>query len=1377
FMAVHSAFAVLLSRLSGTDDIAVGTPIAGRGEAALDDLVGMFVNTLVFRTRIDGGRSFADTLAAVREGDLQAFAHADVPFERLVEVLNPTRSTARHPLFQVGFSFQNHDRGSLELPGLTVETAEVESGVAQFDLHLIIEDHYGDGGDPVGMKASMTYATDLFDESTVRSFADRFARLLATVVVKPALPVGDVDLLGVDERAQLLTGWNATDRAARPATLVDLFDAQVAATPDAVALVSGDVRLTYAEFDARVNRLARHLIGRGVGPESTVALAIRRSVDLLVAMYAVAKTGGAYVPVDPDQPAERTGYILDAAQPVCVLTTSRDGFTAEACPVLEIDTLDLAALSADPVVDDQRLAPLDSRNTAYVIFTSGSTGRPKGVAVPHGAIVNQLRWMRDEYDLGASDAALLKTAATFDLSVWEFWSMTTCGGRLVIAAPDGHRDPGYLLQVLRDEQVTAFHVVPSMLSMLLTTAGGQLPPSLRHIFAIGEALPAATAQAFRERNTAALHNLYGPTEAAVSVTHHEVTAADTTVVPIGVPEWNTQVYVLDSRLSPVPAGVTGELYLAGAQLARGYFGRADLTADRFVANPWGSGERMYRTGDVVRWTLSGELEYVERADFQVKVRGFRIELGEIEAALRELADVAAAAVTAHSDDRTGDRLVAYVVPTAASRDGDSGGSDLDTERLRAELSRTLPSYMVPSAFVALEALPLNVNGKLDRKALPAPVFEARDFRAATTPLEEIVAGAFADVLGVERVGLDDDFFVLGGNSLVATQLVARLGAALDTQVPVRVVFEDSTVAGIAAAVTPLVGRGARAPLTARPRPDRVPLSLAQQRMWTLNQVDPASAAYNIPVAVRLSGALDVTVLRGAVADVIARHEVLHTMYPDSADGPVQQVVPVDRAVPRLDAIAVPEAEIVARLTEFFGRGFDVTTEVPVRAALYTVGADEHVLAFVAHHISADGFSMGPLIRDVMFAYAARVDGGAPQWQPLTVQYADYSLWQREVLGDGADQASAVSQQIAYWADALQGAPELSALPTDRPRPARPSMAGASVDIDIDAELAARVENTAREQGATTFMMFHAALAVLLSRLGGSNDVTIGTPVAGRGEAATGDLIGMFVNTLALRTRVEPASSFAELLAHARTQDLAAFGNADVPFEQVVEAAGVRRSSAYTPLFQVMLTFQNMDTGTFALPGLEVSPLDLGGDQAKFDLQLTAVEQFGDDGALTGIRAMFTYATDLFDPDTVAAFAERFVRILDAVTADPATVLRALDLTTDAEREALTPKKELTVEDLPALVAGAAQAAPDTVAISHGGTDVTFGDLHAKLDATATATGGALKAEALTTVALSGLLPGILPALGPDGYRAAISTLIADAAALADGAASTEGGIE
>ncbi|WP_242676751.1 non-ribosomal peptide synthase/polyketide synthase [Rhodococcus sp. ABRD24] len=1387
FMAMHSAFVVLLSRLSGSDDIAIGTPIAGRGEAALDDLVGMFVNTLVFRTRIDGELSFADLLGHVRETDLQAFANADVPFERLVEVLNPARSTARHPLFQVGFSFQNHERGTLELPGLAVEVAEVEAGVAQFDLHLIVEDHYDDGGDPAGMKASMTYAADLFDEQTVRSFADRFGRLLTSVVIKPVVPVGDVDMLDVDERARVLAAWNATDRAVPPATLVDLFDAQVAATPSAVALVYEDGTLTYAEFDARVNRLARHLIAQGVGPESSVGLAVRRSVDLLVGMYAVAKTGGAYVPIDPDQPVERIGYVLAAAAPVCVLTTVRDGFAEtgsgtaalDPWPVFEIDALELSAYDADPVADAERRAPLRPDNTAYVIFTSGSTGRPKGVTVSHAAVVNQLLWMRAEYELDSSDAALLKTAATFDLSVWEFWSMATCGGRLVIATPDGHRDPGYLLDALRDHQVTTLHVVPSMLSMLLTTADGVLPASLRRVFAIGEALPAATAQAFRESNAAVLHNLYGPTEAAVSVTHHEVTAADTVVVPIGKPEWNTQVYVLDSRLNPVPARVAGELYLAGAQLARGYHGRPDLTAERFVANPWAAGERMYRTGDVVRWTGSGELEYVERADFQVKVRGFRIELGEIEAALRELTFVHEAAVMAHTDSHTGTRLVAYLVAgsgvdtaasrevdTAASREVDTAASrEVDTAAVRAELSRTLPSYMVPSMFVSLEALPLNANGKLDRKALPVPTFEARDFRAATTPLEETVAGVFADVLGVGRVGLDDDFFELGGNSLVATQLVARLGAALDTQVPVRMVFEDSTVAGLVAGVTPLIGRGARAALTARPRPDVVPLSLAQQRMWTLNRVDPESAAYNIPVAVRLSGALDVAVLREAVSDVIARHEVLHTMYPDSVDGPIQVLVPPTEVAPELTPVRVTEAEIVDRLAAVLGRGFDVTTEVPVRAALFELGTHEHVLAFVAHHISADGFSMRPLIRDVMLAYVARIGGDVPGWQPLGVQYADFSLWQREVLGEESDPSSVISRQIAYWADELNGAPELLALPTDRPRPARQSMAGDTVEFAMDAELAARVEKVARDQGATTFMVFHAALAVLLSRLGGSNDVVVGTPVAGRGEQATGDLIGMFVNTLALRTQVEQGAPFTALLAQVREKDLAAFGQADVPFERIVDAAGVRRSSAYSPLFQVMLTFQNMDTGTFALPGLEVSALDLGGDQAKFDLQLTAVEQYGDTGELAGIRAQLTYATALFDRTTMEAFAARFLRLLDAVTSDPSIVLRAIDILSDGERAALTPKKAKTVEDLPGLVAGAAGVAPDAMAISHGGTDVTFGDLHAKLEAVRAAMGGALKAEALMTVALSGLLPGILPALGADGYSSAIAAMIADATEL------------
>ncbi len=603
------------------------------------------------------GAGFEVVLARARETDLQAFAHADVPFERLVEVLNPARSTARHPLFQVGLSFQNLEQTTFELPGLSVSALDADTQISQFDLHLIVTDRYQDDGRAAGVVGTLTYAKDLFDHSTAEGFADRLSRILLAVAADPVAPVGDIEVLDAGERELVVSGWNATDHVVDGSlTLVDLFDAQVARTPDAVAVVFAGESLSYAEFDARVNRLARYLISVGVGPESLVALAMARSVDLVVGMYAVVKAGGGYVPVDPSHPADRTGYILETAAPVAVLTSSVDRFVAPAgVRVTEIDSLDLEGVSDARVTDEERLSPLRSSNTAYVIFTSGSTGRPKGVAVTHRAVANQLLWKRDAYSIDGSDAVLLKTAATFDLSVWEFWSALMSGARLVIAAPDGHKDPDYLLLVLREQKVTTLHTVPSMLEMLMSAAsGGPLSASLRRVLAIGEALPAATVRAFVTNNTAALVNLYGPTEAAVSVTAHAVSDRDVVSVPIGRPQWNTRVFVLDERLMPTAPGVTGELYLAGAQLARGYHGRAELTAERFVANPFrASGERMYRTGDLVTWSEDGELEYVGRADFQVKVRGFRIELAEIEAAAAADPAVSQVAVVARHDARVG----------------------------------------------------------------------------------------------------------------------------------------------------------------------------------------------------------------------------------------------------------------------------------------------------------------------------------------------------------------------------------------------------------------------------------------------------------------------------------------------------------------------------------------------------------------------------------------------------------------------------------------------------------------------------------------------------------------------------------------------------
>ncbi|MFD3743697.1 non-ribosomal peptide synthase/polyketide synthase [Nocardia sp. NPDC058633] len=1375
FMVVHAAFAALLARVSGTADIAIGTPNAGRGEAELDEVIGMFVNTLVLRTPVRGDAPFTDLLVAARTADIAAFSHADVPFERLVEVLNPARSTARHPLFQVGYSFQNHERADLELPGLTVSAIEFDSGVAQFDLHLFALDNYTDEGAPAGIEMALGYATELFDAETAERFAAALRRILDAVIAAPGTAVGDLDLLGAD-RTLLLETWNDTTHPVEPTTLAELVARQARRTPGALALVDDETgeSLDYATFDAQVNRVARLLISEGVGPERTVVLAMRRGIDLVIAMHAVVRAGGAYVPIDPDHPVDRIAYIVATAAPLCVLTTAADGLPLSVdVPVFELDHRALQELSTEPVTDVERITALRPEHPAYIIFTSGSTGRPKGVTVAHAAIVNQLAWLHDRFTMTTTDRVLLKTPATFDLSVWEFWSPLTSGGALIVTRPGDERDPDRLRATITRHGVTVLHAVPSLVGMLLTTeTAPALHDSLRAVLAIGEALPVATAAQFRASGTtAALHNLYGPTEAAVSITEYEVAQDLSHVVPIGAPAWNSAVYVLDARLRPVPVGVAGELYLAGDQLARGYHGRQALTADRFVADPFATarttatdvavtrslGSRMYRTGDIVRWRADGTLEYLERADFQVKIGGFRIELGEVETALLRCAGVRAAVAVAETDERAGARLIAY----AAVTDLTPGEEQTIAARLRGELAAELPAYMVPAALVVLDALPLNANGKVDRTALPAPEFVEAAFRAPVTAVEQLVAQTFTEVIGCSTVGLDDDFFALGGNSLMATRLTARLGAALGAHVAVAAVFDAPTVAALAEHLATSDHAGARPPLTKRTGAGPAVLSPAQQRMWVLHQLAPQSSAYHIPAALRLTGDLDLPALQAAVADVLARHDTLRTRYPDTAEGPVQQVMPAWSAAVDLAPIPVAPTDVEARIAALVAQPFDITAAPPIRVALYRLGDNDHVLVVVVHHISADGYSMDPLTRDLVRAYVDRSRGLEPGWAPLDIQYGDFSAWQRDLLGNDTDPDSVLTQQLAYWTRELAGAPELLTLPTDRPRAARREMRGATIEFELDTTLTRSLDAVARAHGTTLFTLVHSALAVLLAKQSGSADITIGAPVSGRGARELDDLVGMFVNTVALRTEIDSRAAFTDLLAQAKRRDLAALSHADVPFEQVVDAMGRARTGAYTPLFQVMLTFQNMPPAGIDLPGLHVQTMDPGLTEAKYDLHLTALQRYADDGSLSNLDCHFGYATDLFDAATVRGLAERFRKVLTAVATDPTVAVRAIDLRTDAEKTPTT----YTIADLPGLVGSAARLAPATVAFTHGEHAISYGALDAKLAAVSRAMGAKMKPEALVNVALAGLVPGVLAALGAAGLTSTLQTLVTDAAAV------------
>ncbi|MGK8555212.1 amino acid adenylation domain-containing protein [Nocardia gipuzkoensis] len=1245
FMVLHAAFATLLARLAGVDDVAIGTTVAGRSDKALDDLVGMFDNTVVLRTPVATDASFAELLARVREIGVRAFAHADLPFARLVEELKPVRSSSHSPVVQAMLTFRHRDDAALRLPGLTVSAYPFQKPVTQFDLAMELAEHQENAG--TTLRGVLRYATDLFDRATAAAFAARFTRVLRTVVSDESVRVGDLDLLDAAERLLVLDRWNDTAAPVDPAaTLVSLFEAQVVRTPDAPAVtvegppthpspdhhpsMSRYATLTYAEFAARARRLARWLVGAGVGPDAPVALGMRSSLDLVVGIYAVTLAGGAYVPLDPARSTEQLECVLRTVRPVCVLTSGLDLDAGEARQV-RLDRLDLRGYSAEPLTELDRLGAPRPAHTAHVIFTSESTGRPEGTAVSHAAIVNRLTGMQSAYPLSADDVVLLESPATAAASVWELFWPLAFGAKLVVARPDGHRDAAYPARVIAEQRVTTAHFAPPMLGAFLADPRAADCTTLRNVFTSGEALPALVAQRAREVIGARVHNLYGPAGAAGGATCHEVTEDDVVSVPIGAPVFNTRVYVLDSRLHPVPVGVVGELYLAGAQLARGYVARPDLTADRFVADPFGApGERMYRTGDLVTWTASGELNRLGCATF----RGLRIQLDRIESALVALDSIAQAAVLVHSDEQVGDQLVAYVIPRAPRR--------LDTEDVRAALSAELPAHLVPASFVVLDRLPVGSSGELDHSALPAPMPAA--YRAPATRAEATVARIMARSLGVERIGAHDDFFALGGDSLLAIQLAERLGAELNVELPARLLFEAPTVAALAARTQRLVGGGKPA-LVRRPRPARVPLSPAQQRMWFHNRFAPPGAGRNLAVVVRLTGYLDSDTLAAAVGDVVGRHETLRTVYPD-LDGTSYQHILDPAPVREIHSLDTTDA-----LREFVAGPFELTAEAPLRVGLITRSDRDHVLALVAHHIAADSFSMGVLVRDLATAYAARATRTAPDWPELDVQYADYAVWQRQVLGAAHDPDSMAARQLRYWRETLRGLPVQLGLHTDRPRPAVASHAAASTTLALPDDVRDAIAAVAPHYEATPFMVMHAALATLLARLAGMTDIAIGAAIPGRDDAALDDLVGPFGNVLVLRAEVSASDTFAAILRRVRDHDLDAFAHADVPFERVVEALDPPRSQARDPLFQVALLFQDLAPATADMAGVTLSEYEFGYATTSFDLQL----------AVLGGALRFTYATDLFDAPTVEAFGARLIRLLVAVSAAPDQVVEDIDL--------------------------------------------------------------------------------------------------------------------
>ncbi|RXT60163.1 non-ribosomal peptide synthetase [Pseudomonas syringae] len=1299
FMLLLASLQTLLHRYSGQADIRVGVPVANRTRSETQGLIGFFVNTQVLKAEFTTQTSVAELLQQVKHTAVQAQAHQDLPFEQLVEALQPQRDLSRSPLFQVAYNHQSEGHNQTrELAGLRLEYQVSDKHTAQFDLTLDTCER------PDGLTAALTYATDLFDASTIERMAGHWRNLLSGMCRDVNQRIADLSLLSIDERQDTLRDWNR-DIAVYPSDYCahQRIETQAERTPLAIALSFGAEQMSYQQLNSRANQLAHKLREQGVGPDVRVGLAAERSLDMIVGMLAILKAGGAYVPLDPDYPQDRLSFLMHDSGIELLLTQAH--LLGQLPIPAHVQKLDLAD-ALDGYSTENPVNQTTPDNLAYVIYTSGSTGKPKGTLLAHHNLMRLFAATDDWFTFSEKDVWTLFHSFAFDFSVWEIFGALLHGGRLVIVPREVTRSPEDFHALLVEQQVTVLNQTPSAFKQLMRVAcDSSLPLSLQKVIFGGEALDVASLKPWFERfgdQAPQLINMYGITETTVHVSYRPITLADTQnpASPIGEAIPDLSWYVLDADFNPVALGCSGELHIGHAGLARGYHHRAALTAERFVPDPFSNdGGRLYRTGDLARYRAAGTIEYAGRIDHQVKIRGFRIELGEIEARLHALPAVREVSVLALEG-----QLAAYLVPTEPDQD-----QPTLRETLKSQLRAHLPDYMVPTHFIVLDSMPLTANGKLDRKALPAP--DASQLQATYSApqgeLEQQLAAIWADVLKLERVGRSDNFFELGGHSLLATQVISRIRQQLDVELSLRDLFEARDLAAFALAAG--AGQGNDAPRFIKAdRTQPLGLSYAQQRQWFLWQLDPQNTAYIIPAALRLRGSLDIAALEHSFSALIARHETLRTTFRQQGEQALQIIHPPRALI--LSVESLPSGQTLeACVQQEMQRPFDLEQGPLLRVRLLNLNTDEHVLILTQHHIVSDGWSMPIMVDELVRLYEGYSQGREVSLTALDLQYADYALWQRTWMEAGEQ-----ARQLDYWKQQLGDQQPILELPADYPRPVVQSHAGARLAVELEPALIDGLKQVARQQGVTLFMLLLASFQSLLHRHSGQSDIRVGVPIANRNRAETEGLIGFFVNTQVLRAEFDVHTTFNELLQQVKYTALQAQAHQELPFEQLVEALQPQRSLSHSPLFQVMFNHQSQASADVrALPGLQVEALLPDSYPAQFDLTLNTAEHEG------GLSAGLTYATALFDPRTIERMAGHWLALLQAICANAAQRIAEVPMLDVAERQQILHDWNATAADFPneaclhSLIEAQVRATPDAPALVFATEQLSYVQLNAR----------------------------------------------------------------